>query len=133
MLSIFQIGYKKMHPILKKLKGLMFKEAGDLDPDSISAREKIEELNEELDEAAPAPDCENLLGFLNQKNVYTTLNISKYMKLERMDIETAYSTPDQDLNLTRSVLLRKIVHLVLAYFCMGTELRFLGAEGEEES
>lgn len=134
MLSIFQISYKKVHPLLKKLKTFMVQkpeEQPPIDPDYQDDRQKIDELADELDSEGTPVDCENLLGFLNQKNIYTTLNISKYMKLERMDIERAYSTPDQDLNLTRSVLLKKIVHLVLAYFCMGTELRFLATENEE--
>ncbi len=70
-------------------------------------------------------DCQNLLGFLNQKNVYKSLNITKWMKLEKLDFESVYSTIDQDLSITRRSILHKMILIVTSYFCVGTEIRFL--------
>ena len=47
------------------------------------------------------------------------------MRLEALDIDDLYSDPDQDLNLTRRKLLSIISLLIVSYFCMGTEIRFL--------
>ena len=76
-------------------------------------------------------DCQNLLGFLNQKNVYRSLNISKWMKLERLDFDELFATPDQDLSLTRKSVLFHMIMVVTSYFCVGTEIRFLKADKDE--
>lgn len=73
---------------------------------------------------------------MNQKNVYTTLNISRIMKLEPLELDWVYATPDQDLNLTRKNILNKLVMVIASYFCIGTELWFLKelkAEGYDKS
>ena len=77
-------------------------------------------------------DCQNLLGYMNQKNVYTTLNITNFMKLEALDIHDLFSSPDQDLNLTRRSLVQTFMMTTVSYFCVGTEIRFLKESGCEE-
>jgi len=70
-------------------------------------------------------DMRNLLGFLNQNLYHDYLNITNIMKLKRLDFWDVYGVRSTDLMLTRENIIERIMLLITAYFCMGTELRFL--------
>ena len=70
-------------------------------------------------------DMRNLLGFLNQNLYHDYLNITNIMKLKRLDFRDVYGIRSTDLMLTRENVIERIMLLITAYFCMGTELRFL--------
>ena len=89
----------------------------DKEPDT-----KIGKLHSLLQEEMDPIDMQNLLGFVNQKNVYKSLNISEIMRLRKMDFDSTLALPDQDLMLTRRSITNLIMLICSAYFCMGTEL-----------
>lgn len=70
-------------------------------------------------------DMRNLLGFLNQNLYHDYLNITNIMKLKWLDFREVYGIWATDLMLTRENIIERIMLLITAYFCMGTELRFL--------
>ena len=70
-------------------------------------------------------DMRNMLGFLNQNLYHDYLNITNIMKLKRLDFRDVYGVRSPDLMLTRENIIERIMLLITAYFCMGTELRFL--------
>jgi hypothetical protein len=77
-----------------------------------------------------------MLGFLNQNSYHEKLNITNIMKLKRLDFRDVYGVRAPDLILTRENLMERVMLLITAYFCMGTELRFLKqlmVEGFEDS
>jgi hypothetical protein len=81
-------------------------------------------------------DMRNMLGFLNQNLYHDYLNITNIMKLKRLDFRDIYGMRSPDLILTRENMMERIMLLITAYFCMGTELRFLKqmlVEGFEDS
>lgn len=47
------------------------------------------------------------------------------MKLKWLDFREVYGIRSTDLMLTRENIIERIMLLITAYFCMGTELRFL--------
>jgi len=67
----------------------------------------------------------NLLGFLNQNLYHDYLNITNIMKLKRLDFWEVYGIRSTDLMLTWENIIERIMLLITAYFCMGTELWFL--------
>jgi len=67
----------------------------------------------------------NMLGFLNQNLYHEYLNITNIMKLKRLDFRDVYGIKPVDLMLTRELIIERIMLLITAYFCLGTELRFL--------
>ena len=70
-------------------------------------------------------DMRNMLGFLNQNLYHDYLNITNIMKLKRLDFRDVYGIRSSDLMLTRENVIERLMLLITAYFCMGTELRFL--------
>ena len=70
-------------------------------------------------------DMRNMLGFLNQNLYHDYLNITNIMKLKRLDFRDVYGVRCSDLMLTRENVIERLMLLITAYFCMGTELRFL--------
>ena len=70
-------------------------------------------------------DMWNMLGFLNQNLYHDYLNITNIMKLKRLDFRDVYGVWSPDLMLTRENIIERVMLLITAYFCMGTELRFL--------
>jgi hypothetical protein len=55
-----------------------------------------------------ALNLENLLGFINQRKLYSYLNISNIMRLNKLDFTDLYYTRDLDLMLVRKTLLEKV-------------------------
>ena len=53
-------------------------------------------------------NLENLLGFINQKKLYSYLNISNIMRLSKLDFPDLYFTRDMDMMLVRKTLLEKV-------------------------
>ena len=68
---------------------------------------------------------QNLLGFLNQNEWVYNLNIGNVMQITAIQLHEFLIEPLPEYELTRSSFLEKISLLVVAYFCMSTETRFI--------
>lgn len=67
----------------------------------------------------------HILGFLNQSEWIQNLNIGNIMQISVVDVEDFISWRRNDQELDRNNFLQSISHLVVSYFCLSTELRFL--------
>lgn len=70
-------------------------------------------------------NLQNVLGFINQKKINSSLNISNIMRLKKLKFHDLYSVRDMDTVLMRDSMLKRIMLIITSYFCLGTELRFL--------
>ena len=67
----------------------------------------------------------NLLGVKRYEDWILNLNIGNVMHLSPLTLQEMYLQLDNSHELTRDALLEKVVLLSIAYFWVGTELRFL--------
>jgi len=148
--SILHRGYKKVYPAIVALEEMLFKEKGDetvrpegslfeqrseaaitpkpqeISADPSKSREEREAaLRMRIATKSEKLNLQNILGFINQKKVNASLNISNIMRLKKMSFEDLYSTMDLDTLLLRDSILRRFTLVITCYFCLGTELRFL--------
>jgi hypothetical protein len=77
----------------------------------------------------------NTLGVKTSESWIATLNIGNIMHLSPMDFDDMHIAllPDSlsknsKNEYTRDMILEKIVYLTVAYFCVGTEYRFLNSK-----
>lgn len=66
-----------------------------------------------------------LLGVKRFEDWILNLNIGNVMHLSPLTLQEMYLQLDNSHELTRDAILEKVVLLSIAYFCVGTELRFL--------
>ena len=130
VLSLLQRNYAKLAPILKEfINNLVIEDNGE-DSGPLKDDQDFHQLNGQSElieeqEKTENIDMRNLLGFLNQNLYHDYLNITNIMKLKRLDFRDVYGIRSTDLMLTRENIIERIMLLITAYFCMGTELRFL--------
>ena len=66
----------------------------------------------------------NALGVKDHNNWIYNLNIGNVMNLTPMNSDELNSQPDVFQELSKDTMLEKIILYVVAYFCVGTEIRF---------
>lgn len=66
----------------------------------------------------------NALGVKDHNNWIYNLNIGNVMNLTPMNSDELNSTYDVFQELSKDTMLEKIILYVVAYFCVGTEIRF---------
>lgn len=73
----------------------------------------------------------NALGIRHQDDWIFNLNIGNVMHLSTMNMDELVSRTENTHELNRDAMLEKIVLITVAYFCVGTEIRFLSAKNVE--
>ena len=72
----------------------------------------------------------NVLGVRHTDDWIFNLNIGNVMHLSTMNMDELYSRQETTHELNRDAMLEKVVLLTVAYFCVGTEIRFMSSRGE---
>jgi hypothetical protein len=67
----------------------------------------------------------HILGFLNQSEWTQNLNIGNIMQISLIEAEDFLAWHRNEQEIDRVTFLQSISHLVVSYFCLSTELRFL--------
>jgi hypothetical protein len=115
----------KIYPIIKRFEEFWVNEISDKRLDvgikgkfSMKEQDKLKKRLDEQEEMIitraeeitkdEALNLENLLGFINQRKLYSYLNISNIMRLNKLDFTDLYYTRDLDLMLVRKTLLEKV-------------------------
>jgi len=97
-------------------------------PDSIDA-EFSEDFENTTGEAKPIKerkaDMRHILGFLNQSEWIATLNIGNIMQISQIQLEDLVALRRNEQELDRYAFLETISFLIVGYFCMSTEIRFI--------
>lgn len=70
-------------------------------------------------------DMRHMLGFLNQSEWIQNLNIGNIMQISAVEAEDFLAWRRNDQEIDRASFLQTISHLVVGYFCLSTEWRFL--------
>jgi hypothetical protein len=76
------------------------------------------------DEDEPA-DMRSVLGFLNQSEWISNLNIGNIMQIQPFCMKDFLGVNRDEHELARDSFLEKLSILTVSYFCMSTEMRFL--------
>ena len=74
-----------------------------------------------------------VLGYLNQSELITNLNIGNIMQIQTLGMEELLLHAKNETQLNRSSFLEKIALLCVSYFCISTEIRFIIQLGEDPS
>lgn len=74
---------------------------------------------------APEADMRHILGFLNQTEWVGNLNIGNIMQIQPVCYEELSHWRRNEQELDRQAFLELISFLVVGYFCLSTELRFI--------
>ena len=77
--------------------------------------------------SAASVDMRALFGYLNDSLSITQYSISTISTLAPLDIKEIYSDNEEEIEVIREYIIESIVLIVMAYFCMAVELRFLSA------
>ena len=88
-----------------------------------SEKGPIEDGEEEGDEEKP--DMRSVLGFLNQNEWIFNLNIGNIMQIQPLNMKEFLQDTNDEMELSRDSFLSKLSILIVTYFCMSTEMRFL--------
>ena len=143
-------GCKYIHHALRKLRNMVEGYAGRTDLtllESVSTKllpimkELTSKLVLEEKQARPSIleklstriDAKSLFGFTPCSESALSLNIGNIMQLSPLNIIDVLSEYDRQLELTRESIFEKISLLVVSYFCLSTEKRFLSQEVPAES
>ena len=70
----------------------------------------------------------NVLGIKHSDDWIFNLNIGNVMHLSPMNLDELHTKLELTHELNRDAMLEKIVLITVAYFCVGTELRFLSSK-----
>lgn len=87
------------------------------DPSILKSNKKINKKVE--------PDMRIVLGYLNQLEMISNLNIGNIMQIVPVRIEELLSVPRNETEFNRASFIDKISLLCVAYFCISTEIRFI--------
>mmetsp|Transcript_351 Transcript_351/g.386 ORF Transcript_351/g.386 Transcript_351/m.386 type:complete len:122 (+) Transcript_351:170-535(+) len=67
----------------------------------------------------------HILGYLNQSEWISSLNIGNIMQISPIQHEDLIENRRNEQELTRDSFLEILSYLIVAYFCISTELRFI--------
>lgn len=79
------------------------------------------------------PDMRHILGFLNQSEWVNTLNIGNIMQLAPIQLEDLVMPRSNESELSRDSFLESVSFIIVGYFCVSTEIRFIIQLKEEQS
>ena len=89
------------------------------------SQEKGGLLDDDEDLEEEKPDMRSVLGFLNQNEWIYNLNIGNIMQIQAIAMKDFLHDTNDELELSRDSFLSKLSILIVTYFCMSTEMRFL--------
>ena len=72
----------------------------------------------------------NFFGFCQTNDWCSNANMSSIMQISPLTLQDILSTTDKELELTRESILEKITLILVAYFCVSTEKKFLSQLNE---
>ena len=140
-LSLIERTAQRVKPIIEALKTFLVVEKKIDDIDSIdqdipSERNRSHELRENPDVSNEErggkktskkiePDMRIVLGYLNQLEMISNLNIGNIMQIQPVRIEDLLSVPRNETEFNRTSFIDKISLLWVTYFCISTEIRFI--------
>lgn len=140
-LSLIERTAQRVKPIIEALCDKLVKEKKVDDCDSLDEVESIYEIksqksNEKDNEEQPnksvsmpakkiEPDMRIVLGYLNQLEMISNLNIGNIMQIVPVKIEDLLSVPRNETEFNRASFIDKISLLCVSYFCISTEIRFI--------
>ena len=87
--------------------------------------DKIDEEKPSTNKNEELVDMRNVLGHLNQNEWITNLNIGNIMQMQPVRMKDFMQTFRNESQLSRESFLEKLQLLIVAYFCVSTELRFI--------
>jgi hypothetical protein len=67
----------------------------------------------------------SLLGFLNQNEWITNINIGNIMQIKPFKMKDLLMSQRNEQELSRESFLEKLTLLIVSYFCISTEMRFM--------
>jgi hypothetical protein len=70
-------------------------------------------------------DMRTVLGFLNQSEWIMNMNIGNIMQIQPVRMRDFLQSSRNETALSRESFLEKIQLLIVAYFCVSTEQRFI--------
>ena len=73
----------------------------------------------------------HILGYLNQSEWISSLNIGNIMQISPIQHEDLVMFRRNESELTRDAFLETLSFLIVAYFCISTEIRFIITLKEE--
>ena len=82
-----------------------------------------QKLSPTPDEAEYEPDMRCILGYLNQTDSVGNVNIGNVMQINPIPIGDLLLIGKNDLQYSKDGFLDKLGLLIIAYFCISTELR----------
>lgn len=89
---------------------------------SKAANDDPEQSNES---GGPGPDMRTILGFLNQNEWISNMNIGNIMQIAPYKMKDLLQCSRNEDQMSRESFLDKISLLIVSYFCISTEMRFL--------
>lgn len=139
-ISLVERSSLKMHPVIREVRRRVVN--SEITPnvnaegeeqrqkqrrDSISAKNSSEKgpMDDEDDLEEEKPDMRSVLGFLNQNEWIYNLNIGNIMQIQPIAMKDFLLETNDESELSRDSFLSKLSILIVTYFCMSTEMRFL--------
>ena len=95
----------------------------DFSGGDLSSEKANPDVDEDLEEEKP--DMRSVLGFLNQNEWIYNLNIGNIMQIQAISMKDFLQEANDELELSRDSFLSKLSVLIVTYFCVSTEMRFL--------
>lgn len=116
-----------MFPVLREVRRRVVN--SEIPPEA-EKKNKEERSSEEKgmddeDEEEEKPDMRSVLGFLNQNEWIYNLNIGNIMQIQPIAMKEFLAETNDEGELSRDSFLSKLAILIVTYFCMSTEMRFL--------
>jgi hypothetical protein len=108
-------------------KGLLVDESEERDIKDVDVeiKEAEKKTNENGHKAEDQVDMRTVLGFLNQNEWILNLNIGNIMQIQPVRMRDFLTFHRNEHQLSRESFLEKLQLLVVSYFCVSTELRFI--------
>lgn len=117
-LSLIEKTALRVKPILEEVMQRMIPETG-IDVNQIVSGEDREKRKK------VEADMRIVLGYLNQSELITNLNIGNIMQIKPVSMEEMLVQSKNETQLNRQSFLDKIALLCVSYFCISTEIRFI--------
>lgn len=107
-------------------KGLLVDQSEEQDIKDLELEIKENAAKKDTEkEKADQIDMRTILGFLNQNEWISNLNIGNIMQIQPIRMRDFLTFNRNEHQLSRESFLEKLQVLVVAYFCVSTELRFI--------
>lgn len=137
-LSLIEKTAQRVKPIIETLLEHLVQERKLVDIDSLheegdsechksnNSWEKDEKAEDTVKKSKKIePDMRIVLGYLNQLEMISNLNIGNIMQIQPIRIEDMLSAPRNETEFNRTSFIEKISLLWVTYFWISTEIRFI--------